>query len=229
VQVSRETDLPPAEILDRWFGPGAPGISRYVGLLGGEGIRRGVIGPRELPRLWSRHVMNCVVVHPLIAPDSSVADLGSGAGLPGIVLALARPDLDVTLVEPLLRRTRFLDLAVGELELSNVAVVRARAEDLAGQAAFDVVVARAVARLDRLIWWALPLCRAGGELLALKGGNARDELDGARASLARMGAGRAVIQACGVGVVQPATTVVRIQSSAPTSTGEARRDSGLRP
>jgi 16S rRNA (guanine527-N7)-methyltransferase len=216
--VSRETDRPDDEIVQAWFGSATPGVHRFVDLLASEGVRRGLLGPREVPRLWGRHILNCVVVHPLIDDGRSVADLGSGAGLPGVVLALARPDLSVTLIEPLLRRTRFLEQVRTEIDLPNLTIVRSRAEDLAGQLTFDVVVARAVAPLDRLAAWALPLCRASGELLAIKGSSARDELQQSAPMLTRLHAGQATIQTCGVGVVEPATTVVRIMSHEPTPT-----------
>jgi 16S rRNA (guanine527-N7)-methyltransferase len=218
VHVSRETETIDRALVAEWFGAAAERAYAYVDLLCSEGVRRGLIGPREVPRIWSRHVLNCVVLHPLIGPDRSVADLGSGAGLPGLVLALARPDLDVTLIEPLLRRTRFLDQARAALDVANVTVVRARAEQLVGTYAFDVVVARAVAPLDRLAGWALPLCSQGGELIAVKGTSAPTELATARSRLARLGAEHARIESSGVGVVEPPTTVVRIQSHAPTPT-----------
>lgn len=206
------------DLLVSWFGEAAPLARRYVDLLATEGVQRGLLGPREVPRLWTRHIFNCVVVHPLIARSRSVADLGSGAGLPGVVLALARPDVHMTLIEPLWRRTRFLDLVVQELALPNLTVVRSRAEELAGEVVFDVVVARAVAPLERLVGWALPLCREGGELLAIKGSTACDELARAQGALTRLRAGAATIDTCGVGVVEPATTVIRIRSHAPTPT-----------
>lgn len=216
--VSRETERPDEQLIADCFGAGTAQIQRYAQLLATEGVGRGLIGPRELPRLWTRHIMNCVVVHGLLEQGCSVADLGSGAGLPGIVLAVARPDLSVTLIEPLLRRTRFLEEVTADLELSNLTVVRARAEELPGRVAFDVVVARAVAPLDRLAGWGLPLCRPGGELLAIKGSSASDELEQSGAVLARLRAGQASIETCGVGVVEPATTVVRILSQGPTRT-----------
>ncbi|MDX6317100.1 MAG: rRNA (guanine527-N7)-methyltransferase [Nocardioidaceae bacterium] len=216
--VSRETERPDDGLLTDWFGVGTAQIRRFAELLATEGVGRGLIGPRELPRLWTRHILNCVVVQSLIAQGRSVADLGSGAGLPGVVLAVARPDLSVTLIEPLLRRTRFLEEVTADLELSNVRVVRARAEELRGRVAFDVVVARAVAPLDRLAGWGLPLCMPGGELLAIKGSSASTELEQSAAVLARLRAGPASIQMCGAGVVEPATTVVRILSQAPTQT-----------
>jgi 16S rRNA (guanine527-N7)-methyltransferase len=218
VQVSRETEPIEDAVVSEWFGAGAPLAVRYVDMLTTDGVQRGLLGPREVPRIWSRHVLNCVVIHPLLAPGTTVGDIGSGAGLPGIVLAIARPDLAVTLIEPLLRRSTFLERATTALGLSNVTVVRARAEDLAGTARYDYVVARAVAPLDRLARWALPLCQATGELLAIKGSSARDEVSSARGTLARLKAGPVTIEACGVGVVEPATTVVRIQSNAPTVT-----------
>jgi 16S rRNA (guanine527-N7)-methyltransferase len=220
--VSRETERPDPELIADWFGAGAARIQRYAEVLATEGVRRGLIGPREVPRLWTRHIMNCVVVHGLIAPASSVADLGSGAGLPGVVLAVARPDLSVTLIEPLLRRTRFLDEVAADLDLPNLSVVRARAEEMHGRVAFDVVVARAVAPLDRLAGWALPLCRPGGALFAIKGGSAAAELEQAAAVLTRLRAGDATIESCGAGVVEPATTVVRILSQAATPTRKGR-------
>jgi 16S rRNA (guanine527-N7)-methyltransferase len=218
VHVSRETEVVDPALVAEWFGAAADRAYAYVDLLCSEGVRRGLIGPREVPRIWSRHVLNCVVLHPLIRSDRSVADLGSGAGLPGVVLALARPDLEVTLIEPLLRRTRFLEQASAELDLLNVVVVRSRGEQLAATCAFDVVVARAVAPLDRLAGWALPLCRPGGELIAVKGTSAPTELATARSSLVRLGAEDARIELCGVGVVEPPTTVVRIKSHGPTPT-----------
>jgi 16S rRNA (guanine527-N7)-methyltransferase len=215
--VSRET-TPPADVLDTWFGSAASGAGAFADLLTGEGVRRGLLGPREAGRVWSRHLLNCVVVHPLIGDGATVADVGSGAGLPGVVLALARPDLHVTLVEPLLRRVTFLREVAETLRLPNLDVRRARAEELAGRCQFDVVTARAVAPLDRLVGWLLPLCRPGGEVLALKGSNVADEIASARPALSRLHAGRVEVHACGLGVVDPETTVVRIQSNGPLVT-----------
>jgi 16S rRNA (guanine527-N7)-methyltransferase len=152
------------------FGDTLPLAVRYGEWLGGDGVERGLIGPHEPDRLWERHLLNCVAVAALIAPESSVVDIGSGAGLPGIVLAIARPDLRVTLAEPMLRRTAFLESVVTDLGLTNVEVRRLRAEDLAKERlAVDAVTARAVARLDRLASLAAPLLGAGGVLLAIKG------------------------------------------------------------
>ena len=168
---------------------------RYVALLATAGVERGLIGPRETPRLWERHVLNSLAVASQVPPDATVADLGSGAGLPGLVLAIGRPDLQVSLVEPLLRRTTFLTEAVEELGLVNVEVVRARAEALHGQRHFDVVTARALAPLDRLVGWAMPLVSPGGLLLAMKGGSAADEIEAASAVLRRHRATASVLTA----------------------------------
>lgn len=170
-----------------------------------------MIGPREVPRLWSRHVLNCAVVAELFPRASTVCDVGSGAGLPGVVLALARPDLGICLVEPLLRRTTFLSEAVEALGLENVEVVRARAEELHGVRRFEVVTSRAVAPLDRLLGWCWPLVAPGGTMLALKGDSAHDEVERSRSLLHRMGVG-AEVEQCGAEVADPPTTVVRIES-----------------
>jgi 16S rRNA (guanine527-N7)-methyltransferase len=169
------------------FGSAWPQLQRYASMLADEAVVRGLIGPREVPRLWERHLLNCAQIAPAFTRGSRVCDLGSGSGLPGVVLALARPDLDVVLLEPLLRRTRFLDEVVTELDLARVQVVRGRAEEHAG-AGFDAVTARAVAPLDRLARWALPLCRPGGMLLAMKGTSAAAELEAAAPVLAKAGA-----------------------------------------
>lgn len=182
-------------------------------MLMNAGVERGLIGPREAPRLWQRHIINCAVVREVLAPASSLADIGSGAGLPGIVLAISRPDLRVTLVEPLLRRSTFLCEVIEELELDGVEVARTRAEDLPAGSIFDAVTARAVAPLARLVPWALPLCRSGGELVALKGASAQDEVNEARDILRLYRAGDVRIQQLGVGMAPSPTTVVRIQSN----------------
>jgi len=159
-------------------------ISRYVDLLGTKGVEWGLIGPREQDRLWDRHVLNSVALEGLLPQGSTVADVGSGAGLPGIPLAILRPDLQVTLVEPLLRRATFLTETLDELDLhERVAVVRARAEDHRGQ--YDGVVSRALAPLERLVSWCDPLRSPAGSILALKGRTAADELAAAARTLAR--------------------------------------------
>jgi 16S rRNA (guanine527-N7)-methyltransferase len=157
------------------YGHEASRVSRYVDILASKGVAYGLLGPREASRIWERHILNSAALGGLIQPDSTVIDVGSGAGLPGIPLTFLRPDLRVTLLEPLLRRYTFLVEVVNELQLTaRVTVVRARAEDHAGR--YDIVVARAVAPLDRLIGWCDPLRRSGGVILALKGRNATAEI-----------------------------------------------------
>ena len=168
---------------ERWFGDRLPLAIAYARLLVTDGVMRGLIGPREAPRIWERHLLNCAALAELIPPDARVVDVGSGAGLPGIVLAVARPDVSVILVEPLARRTAFLEEAVAALGLDRTTVVRARAEELVpirGRPRIDradVVTARAVAPLDRLTAWCLPLVADGGRLLALKGESAAEEVE----------------------------------------------------
>lgn len=194
-----------------YFGDAVCGVRRYVELLAGRGVERGLIGPREAPRIWDRHVLNCAVMADAVPVDASVADVGSGAGLPGLVWALTRPDLTVTLVEPLLRRTRFLDEAVAELELENVTVLRARAEDVAGELSVDVVTARAVAPLEKLARWTLPLLRPGGRLLALKGESVNDEVAAAASELRGLGAVSWTVREFGAGIVDPVTRVAVVE------------------
>jgi 16S rRNA (guanine527-N7)-methyltransferase len=161
------------------FGPALDAAVEYARLLATEGTVRGLIGPREVPRLWDRHLLNSAAIASLVPAASRVVDVGSGAGLPGIPLALVRPDLTVTLLEPLARRVAFLTDCVDRLGLERVTVVRGRAEEgpvrreLGG---VDVVTARAVAPLDKLAGWCLPLLRPGGLLLAMKGSTAASEL-----------------------------------------------------
>lgn len=154
-------------------------LAAYADMLAEEGELRGLIGPRELPRLWSRHILNCTAINGFIDDGASVADVGSGAGLPGIVLAITRPDLEVTLIETMERRTDWLHDVVDSLVLENVRVIRARAEEVHGKEQFEVVTARAVAALDKLMRWTMPLLRPGGALVALKGERAQEELEAA--------------------------------------------------
>jgi 16S rRNA (guanine527-N7)-methyltransferase len=192
------------------FGSRLAAASHYARLLATDGVTRGLLGPREVPRLWERHLLNCAAVAELIAPGATVIDVGSGAGLPGIPLALARPDLDVELLEPLLRRVVFLEEVVAALALDRVRVVRGRAEDARVGPGVDLVTARAVAPLARLAAWCLPLLRPGGSLIALKGSQAPAELDAAAGDLRRLGAVEWEVESCGHGLVDPLTTVVRV-------------------
>jgi 16S rRNA (guanine527-N7)-methyltransferase len=193
------------------FGDRLELATAYVRYLAAVGVPRGLLGPREVPRLWERHVLNCAVVTELCAEGAVVYDVGSGAGLPGIPWAIRRPDLDVTLVEPLLRRAAFLTECVADLGLPNITVLRARAEEIT--AAADIVTARAVAPLARLAGWTLPLVRAGGELLAIKGTTAGDEVRAAGAAVAALGGSKVEIVSCGVGLLEPPTVVLRVRKS----------------
>ncbi|MBV9022901.1 MAG: 16S rRNA (guanine(527)-N(7))-methyltransferase RsmG [Streptomycetaceae bacterium] len=210
--MTEAAELPPApEQARAIFGDRFADAVRYAELLADAGVRRGLIGPREVPRLWERHLLNCAVLSDVVPGDVSVCDVGSGAGLPGIPLALARPDLRITLLEPLLRRTTFLDEVVRLLGLDNVTVVRGRAEEMIGHLSpVDVVTARAVAPLDRLAGWGLPLLRPHGEMLALKGDTAEDELKAARAALSKLGAVESSVVQAGAGLMDPPSTVVRV-------------------
>nr|WP_204035372.1 16S rRNA (guanine(527)-N(7))-methyltransferase RsmG [Micromonospora qiuiae] len=208
--------LPPelAAAARRLIGDRLDLAAAYAELLVTDGVLRGLIGPREAPRIWDRHLLNCAAVAELIPAGATVLDVGSGAGLPGLVLAIARPDLTVTLIEPLARRTAFLQEVVDALALhESVRVLRGRAEELAAQAdpvQGDVVTARAVAPLDRLAAWCLPLAVPGGRLLALKGASAAEEIADHAAAVHRLGGGEPVLHRCGEGVVEPPTTVAEI-------------------
>ncbi len=208
--VSRET--PPAPTTARGvFGSRLPLAERYAGWLAGAGVERGLIGPREVPRVWERHVLNCAVVAEELSHDVSVADVGSGAGLPGLVLAVARPDLAVTLVEPLLRRTVFLEEVVADLGLENVEVVRGRAEEVARDGrTYDVVTSRAVAPLERLVRWCWPLTSARGGVLAMKGSSAPAEVAEALPALRRLGVPDPTVVEAGHGVVERPVTLVKV-------------------
>ena len=192
---------------------------RYTELLATEGVLRGLIGPREAPRLWERHVLNSAVLGEAVPDGASVCDIGTGAGLPGLVLAIARPDLAVTLVEPLLRRTTFLDEVVAELELSHVTVVRGRAEDLHGTATFDVVTSRAVAPLERLLGWSMPLVSPTGATVAMKGRSVRDEIAETRGFLTTWRCGEPEVFEVGAALLDPPTTVVRVPWADPSRIG----------
>jgi 16S rRNA (guanine527-N7)-methyltransferase len=188
--------------------PQAEGLlSGFANWLAGAGLERGLLGPREVDRIWDRHIANCAVVEQLIAPNSTVIDIGSGAGLPGVAIAIVRPDLQMTLVEPLLRRSDFLSEMIADLGLAQqIQVVRSRAEQAQIERA-DIVTARAVAPLAKLLGWSLPHVAPGGQVLAMKGSTAAQEIEDA----AKVLKGRtASIEKCGTGIVDPPTTVVRV-------------------
>jgi 16S rRNA (guanine527-N7)-methyltransferase len=194
------------------FGPALDRAVAFAQVLATRGVEQGLIGPHEVPRLWDRHLLNCAVVAELIRPSCrTLVDIGSGAGLPGIVLALVRPELDVTLLEPMERRCRFLADCAAELGLANASVLRGRAEETRLRA--DVATARAVAPLGRLAELAVGTVRPGGMVLAIKGRTAADELKKARPVLRRVGARGAEVVSAGQGKVDPATTVVRFFAS----------------
>jgi 16S rRNA (guanine527-N7)-methyltransferase len=203
-------DTAPPESAGAVFGPALGSALAYAEILATRGVEWGVIGPREVPRLWDRHLLNCAVIADLIDADcGTLADIGSGAGLPGVVLAMLLPKVDITLIEPLERRAKFLTECVSELGLDNATVLRGRAEDLAGQVRADVVTARAVAPLERLASLAVGVARRRGMVLAIKGSGAAEELRQAEAVLRRLGARSAEVLRVGHGRVEPATTVVR--------------------
>ncbi|WP_229783442.1 16S rRNA (guanine(527)-N(7))-methyltransferase RsmG [Pilimelia anulata] len=197
------------------FGDRLPVAAAFARKLATDGVVRGLIGPREAPRIWDRHLLNCAVLGELIPDEAYVVDIGTGAGLPGIVLAVARPDLRITLVEPLLRRTDFLTETVAELGLTGrVRVVRGRAEEIVDVPGIglpaDVVTSRAVAPLDRLAGWCLPLAAVGGRVLALKGASAADEVAAHAGAVAALGGAAPAVHRCGVGTIEPPATVVEI-------------------
>lgn len=202
--------LPLPEAASSMFGERLHIAERYAHLLSTAGVEWGLLGPREVDRIWERHLLNCAAVAELVEPGERIVDIGSGAGLPGLPIAIAKPGLRIVLVESLLRRTEFLRGVIDQLGL-DVEVVRGRAEDsdvvkVAGEA--DAVVSRAVASLDKLARWGLPLLRDGGRLLAIKGERAPEEMRESRRVLTALGAVDARVVECGVGVLSPPTTVV---------------------
>ena len=208
---------------ERLFGDRLELAERFVAMLAEQGPERGLIGPREVERLWERHLLNCALMVDAIDPEATtLADVGSGAGLPGVVIAIARPDLSVTLIETMQRRATWLEEVDAELGL-GLEVLRVRAEDLHGQRSFDVVTARAVASLDKLARWTLPLVIDDGVLLAMKGSSAGDEVEKAQKVLSRLGGVDPTISLHGVGEVEVPTTVVQVRRRVKaTRKGDAR-------
>jgi 16S rRNA (guanine527-N7)-methyltransferase len=204
--VTIEAEPPVAATL---FGDRIDAARAFTTALGVHGEERGLIGPLELPRLWSRHILNSVIAAPLFATGSRVGDIGSGAGLPGLVLAIARPDVRWVLIEPMERRVAWLSEQVAALSLDNVEVVRARGEDWKQGAVLDAVTARAVSALRTLIPLTAPLVRSGGELILLKGANAENEI-GAAEKMIRTHRLRDVrVEMLGEGVLEEPTRAIR--------------------
>lgn len=219
--VPRETDA--AALL---FGERVELARRYAAHLETSGVERGLIGPREVPRLWSRHLLNCAAIAGLLPERATVADVGSGAGLPGLLLAIARPDCEVTLVEPLLRRVDWLTEVVADLALTSVRIQRCRAEELTDR--FTVVTSRAVAPLRELAPMSWHLVSPGGVMLAIKGRSAADELAESEPALRRIGAASWRVERCGDGMLDEPTTVVVIERSPeePSTRRAGRRAAG---
>ena len=200
----------PPDAAAKVFGSAFDPACRFASLLATAGVERGLLGPREIPRLWERHLLNCAMVAELVPPAATVVDIGSGAGLPGLVIAMLRPQVQMTLLEPMLRRTTFLGECIAELGLGNVTVQRGRAEEMAGVFRADVATSRAVAPLDRLVQISVGVIRPGGTILALKGEQAPAEIDEAAPVLRRLRVRSAEVLRVGHGIVEPPATVVRI-------------------
>ncbi len=218
------------EVTRRVFGDQAALAERFVDVLTEQGVLRGLIGPREIDRLWERHVWNSAVLAELLPPRSRVIDVGSGAGLPGIPLALARPDLEITLLEPMARRVDWLSEVIADLALETT-VVRGRAEEKAVRervAEQDAATARALAPLGRLAEWCLPLVRSGGRVLALKGASAGEELERDSSQVQAAGGSAGRILTCGADVLDQPATVVEIERAAQAAPKQRRSRSRTR-
>jgi 16S rRNA (guanine527-N7)-methyltransferase len=210
------------------FGPALGLAERYAELLAGPGVQRGLLGPREVPRLWDRHLMNCAAVAELVPHPCSLVDIGAGAGLPGIVLAMLLPDVQVVLLEPMLRRASFLGECTALLGLGNTAICRSRAQDAVGTITADVATARAVAPMERLAELALNLVRPGGLVLAIKGAGAAQEVERAAPVLRRAGARDVAVVEAGRGKVSPPAVVVRMNAGPRPVAGARARDGRAR-
>lgn len=194
-----------------FLGDAYDGVAHYAEMLRDQGELRGLIGPREVPRIWERHILNSAAVVPFLPTSGSVADIGSGAGLPGVVVAVMRPQLEVILVEPMERRTTWLSEVVAELGLTNVEVKRGRAEEYHGAFEVDAVTSRAVAALSKLVRLSMPLVRVGGEMVILKGRSVAEEVDPARKILRKYAAGDPdILEGATVDGVE-STTIVRVR------------------
>lgn len=206
-----EVETPDPDIVRAVFGSQEPAIRAYADILATRGIEWGLLGPRETPRLWQRHIFNCAALLPLLPESATVCDIGSGAGLPGLVLAIGRPDVQVSLVEPLQRRVAFLEVAIEELGLDErVEVLRGRAEEFDAGAGFDVVTSRAVGALTKLVGWSAPLMAASGQVLGLKGASAEAEIETAQKELRKAGLVAELLEVRADPRTEP-TTVVRLR------------------
>jgi len=205
---STDVEAEPA-VAAELFGDRIELARRYTAALVEYGEERGLIGPLEPPRIWTRHVLNCAIAAPLFPAGGRVGDVGSGAGLPGIVLAIARPDVTWELIEPMERRVTWLNEQVASLGLTNVTVHRARAEEAAVEGILDAVTARAVSALRTLIPWTAPLVRDGGELILLKGRSVDAEIAAAAKVLRKHKVSDPRIEVLGEGVLEEETRVFR--------------------
>lgn len=196
---------------EKIFGDRLDLAKRYVEHLATSGIERGLLGPREVPRLWSRHVLNCAVIEEVMEKDAEVADVGSGAGLPGLCLAIARPDLKLTLIEPLERRCIWLSEVIDDLGLANVTVMRGRAEQMVDVVNARYVTARAVSALTNLAGLTIPLLHGQGELIAIKGRSAAEEIAKATKAIRKLGGKETEVLTVGETILAEPTTVVRIK------------------
>jgi len=208
--VSREALADSPEV-QRYFGDAFPLVSRFAEMLHDQGELRGLIGPREVSRIWERHILNSAAVVQYLPTNATIADIGSGAGLPGIVIAAMLPDAQVLLIEPMERRCTWLNEVVDELELTNVEVKRGRAEEYHGAFQCEAVTSRAVAALEKLARMSLPLVERGGEMVVLKGRNVQQEIEPARKVLRKYKTEEPqVLEAFSVDGVEP-TTVLRVR------------------
>lgn len=199
---------PEPDVAAELFGDRLPLARRYADALAEEGERRGLIGPLELPRLWTRHLLNCAIIAPLLRPGR-VGDIGSGAGLPGLVLSITRPDVSFVLIEPMERRVSWLDEQIASLGLTNVEVVRARAEDTKLELPLDQATARAVSSLRKLLPVVAPLVRPSGELVLMKGANAEAEISAATKEIRKYRIHDVEVLTLGEGLLTETTRVVR--------------------
>ena len=212
------------------FGARVDRAQRYAEILAGAGVERGLLGPREVDRLWDRHILNSAAIAELLADNERIADIGSGAGLPGIPLALARPDLRLTLIEPLLRRSEFLREVVDDLGL-EITIVRGRAEDRSVRqqvGEMDAVVSRAVASLDKLTKWSVPLLRPDGRMVAMKGERAEEEIREHRRVMASFGAVDVRVMKCGADFLELPATAVVARRAAPVRVANRSSRTGRR-